>query len=190
MAFLFELVINYGDDRAAAEHAGRLLGGRPPLTAGPHRVPMNVPMIRNVRDTAGEPYLELAVDLARVGWRGAAHPEAPLSLSAGELSELGRGLYSLLAELSGHRVAQAGWDPEFFADPVELRQEWAEELAEGLLPGLVIADDLQLGVPTRGFVPFTPGFLWIPYEGEPTTYPGGHAEWREARRRSSGAPPG
>ena len=188
MAQLFELVVNYGADRAAAEHAGRLLGGRPPLTAGPHQVPINGPVINTVHDSAGEPYQELSVNLARVGWRRSG--DTPLLLSAGELSELGHGLYSLLAELSGYRVAQAGWDPEFFADPVELRQEWAGELAEGLLPGLVIADDLRLGVPTHGFVPFTPGFLWIPYEGEPATYPGGYAEWREARRRSSGAPPG
>ncbi|WP_433227474.1 hypothetical protein [Actinomadura formosensis] len=95
-----------------------------------------------------------------------------LRLTSEELSELGSGLYTLLATLTGYRAARVGWDPEVFVDPVELRREWSEELAAGALPGLVVAEDVRLGVPMNAFVRFTDGFRWIPYESGRPSFPG------------------
>ena len=167
MAIVFELVINYGHDHAAVEDACRLVAAHPPLPAGPHRVGLHRPLTNTVRDAAGHPYIEMSVVPAQVGVNVGLDGRRPrLALTAAELSELGGGLYSLLATLTGYRAARVGWDPEAFVDPVELRQEWAEELAEGALPGLVLAEDLHLDVSTHAFVPFADGFAWIPYEGE------------------------
>jgi hypothetical protein len=167
MAIAFELVINYGCDHAVVGNASRLVAVHPPLTAGPHHVRLHEPLTNTVRDAAGEPYLEMSTIPAQVGFGVGLDGRQPrLPLTAEELSQLGNGLYSVLATLTGYRAARVGWDPEAFVDPLELRQEWAEELAAGALPGLVLADDLQLGVPVHGFVPFADGFKWIPYEGE------------------------
>lgn len=167
MAIVFELVINYGRNRAAAENACQVISAHPPLAAGPHHVQLHEPMTSTVHDAAGQPYIEISVVPVQVGFRVAMDGRRPrLELTAAELSELGSGLYSLLATLTGYRAARVGWDPEAFVDPMELRQEWAEEIAEGALPGLVLAEDLRLDVPTHGFVPFADGFIWIPYEGE------------------------
>lgn len=173
MAIVFELVINCGHDRGAAENASRRVAAHSPLTAGPHQVRLHKPLTSTVRDAAGEPYLEMSVVPAQVGFGVGLDGRQPrLPLTAKELSELGNGLYSLLATLTGYRAARVGWDPENFVDPVELQQEWAEELAAGALPGLVLAEDLQLSTSMRGFVPFADGFVWIPYEGERSSLTG------------------
>jgi hypothetical protein len=167
MAIVFELVINYGQDQAAADNASRLVAAHPPLSAGPHQIRLHKPTISTLRDAAGAPYLEMSVIPAQVGVKVALDRHPPrLPLTAKELTELGNGLYSLLATLTGYRAAMVGWDTEPFVNPVELQQEWAEELAEGALSGLVLAEDLQLDVPMRGFVPFVDGFVWIPYQGQ------------------------
>lgn len=167
MAIVFELVINYGHDHAAVENASLLVAAHPPLAAGPHPIRMHKPLINTVRDAAGEPYLEMSVVPAQVGFNVALDQGQPrLPLNPEDLSELGTGLYALLATLTGYRAAQVGWDPEAFVDPVELQQEWADELATGALPGLVLAEDVRLDVMTNGFVPFVDGYMWIPYEGE------------------------
>jgi hypothetical protein len=120
-----------------------------------------------VRDAAGESYLEMSIVPAPVGFKVALDGRQPrVPLTAEELSEMENGLYSLFATLTGYRAARVGWDPEAFIDPVELPQEWTEELDAGVLPGLVHAEDLRLGVSMHGFVPFAPGFVRIPYAGE------------------------
>jgi len=111
-----------------------------------------------LRNATGEPYLEMSIIPAQVGFGVALDQHQPrLPLTAEELSELGDGLYSLLALFTGYRAARVGWDPEAFVDPTELQQERAEELAAGALPGLVLAEDIELGVSMHGFVPFAKG---------------------------------
>ncbi len=167
MAIVFELVINYGHERAAAEDASLLVAAHPPLTAGSHTVRLHRSLVNTVRGAAGQPYLEMSVVPAQVGFNVARDGDQPrLPMTSADLSDLGRGLYALLATLKGYRAARVGWDPEPFVDPVELRQEWADELAIGALPGLVLAEGLHLDVMTHGFVPFVDGYVWIPYEGE------------------------
>jgi hypothetical protein len=167
VAIVFELVINYGRAPSAADGINDLIAASRPPVAGPHRVQLHKPYARMVPDAAGEPYLEVSIVPTRVGFRVAADGHQPrLPLTAGELSELGNGLYSLLRTLTGYRAARVGWDPETFVDPVELQSEWAEELAAGALPGLVLAEDLRSNLPVHAFVPFAEDFIWIPYQGE------------------------
>lgn len=164
MAILFELVVNYGRNEEAAQAAVRTAMAHPPLPAGRHRIPLAEPHIRTVVAREGDPYFEMSIVPVGVGIRSGWER---LRLTAGELSELGRGLYSLLSTFSGYRVAMVGLDPEMFVDPVELRMEYADEFADGTLPGLVLAEDLQRSLPeSRHFVPFSDGFVWIPYQGQ------------------------
>jgi hypothetical protein len=88
-------------------------------------------------------------------------------LSAAELTELGTGLYQLLARFDGYIAAKVGWDPEGFLDPARLKGDWTDELADGKIHGLVVCQALQeeLGLGS-GYVMFQPGYLWIPYQGE------------------------
>ncbi|MET7808903.1 hypothetical protein [Micromonospora chersina] len=167
MAIAFELVINYGSNHNAAAAARHAALNHPPLTAGPHQVGLHKPLLGTVRGYDGKQYLEMAVLPVGVGWKVGLDRHAPhLGLTADELSELGKELYQLLTRFTGYRAAQVGWDPEGRVDPAELQQEWAEELAAGELPGLVLAEDLHQQLRGQGFVPFAPGFVWIPYEGE------------------------
>jgi len=167
MAIVFELVVNFGSDRAAADAAGHRTSSHPALAAGHHRVRLHEPLITTARGYHGEPYVEMSIIPVGVGWGvGFDRGHERLRLTARELSELGHGLYQLLARFTGYRAAQVGWDPEGRVDPVELREDWADELAAGQLPGLVLAEDLHWDLGGRAFLPFAPGFVWIPYQGE------------------------
>ncbi|GFJ83752.1 hypothetical protein [Phytohabitans houttuyneae] len=90
----------------------------------------------------------------------------PVRLRAAELTQLGQGLYQLLTQFIGYQAAQVGWDPQGRVDPAELRHEWADEIAAGELPGLVLAEDVLPDLRGSAFVPFARGFLRIPYAGE------------------------
>jgi hypothetical protein len=89
-----------------------------------------------------------------------------LRLTANELTQLGEGLYRLLALLSGYLAAQVGWDAEGCIDLAELREEWPEVLPASEISGLVLAEDVHRDLHGQGFVPFAPGFLWSPYQGQ------------------------
>ena len=170
MAIVFELVINFGSDRGAADEAVRLVRTHPPLTAGQHRVLLHDPLLNVVRGIGGEPYLEMSIVPARVGWKvGLDRGEVRLALTAAELTELGAGLYRLLRQLTDYRVAQVGWDPEGLVDLAKLEQEWADEIAAGQMDGLVLAEGMRHQLGTDAFKPFVVGFIWIPYRGEPRT---------------------
>ncbi|WP_157433014.1 hypothetical protein [Actinomadura rifamycini] len=165
MAIIFELVINYGLNKRAANEAADLVEAHPALPVGPHLIPLHKPLLGTVSDTAGHPYLAMSVIPARVGWgvpldRGSPH----LPLTATELTELATNLYELLATLTDYQAAIVGWDPESLVDPLELRQHWSEELATGELPGLVVANHIHLP-PTTTFERFTDTHKWIPYKG-------------------------
>ncbi|MEU0274149.1 hypothetical protein [Streptomyces sp. NPDC006307] len=162
MAILFELVVNFGDNIQAARDAATE-SVRRVLRAGAHRVPLHRPMPRMVGS-----YTELSILPVAVSWGVPADRGLPeLRLTGAELTDLGHQLYALLARFDGYVAAQVGWDPEAFVDPAELKAEWSEELAEGSLHGLVLSDTLhaELGL-GDAYVPFQPGYRWIPYRGE------------------------
>jgi len=168
VALAFELVINYGQNLAAAAEACRVANTHPPLRAGKHEVSLHPSLLREVMASDGGRYLEMSVLPVGVGYNVALDRNKPrLSLTLEELNELGNGLYGLLSRFTGYLAAKVGWDPEPLIDLGDLRQEWLEELADGALPGLVLADEIRQSFPpSRGFEVFSAGFTWIPYEGE------------------------
>ncbi|BCB75161.1 hypothetical protein GCM10022251_34810 [Phytohabitans flavus] len=167
MAIAFELAVNFGSNETAARAAHDLVIYSGHLAAGRRRIGLHKPLLNHNRRTDNVPYLEMSVIPVGVGW-GVALDDGhePVRLTAAELTELGRGLYQLLARFTGYQAAQVGWDPEWRVDPAELRQEWTDELATGTLPGLVLAEDVLSEMRGSGFVLFAPGFYWIPYAGE------------------------
>jgi len=167
VAIAFELAVNFGSDEAAAHAACELVIGAAPLTAGNQQVPLHEPLLHLVQAEDGSQYRLMTVLPVGVGWGVAIdRGRERRSLTAAQLTDLGHGLYGLLGRFRGYQVAQVGWDPEGLVDPVELRHEQVDELAAGTLPGLVLAEDILPDLRGSGFVPFRPGFVWLPYAGE------------------------
>jgi hypothetical protein len=163
MAIIFELVVNFGDNLEAAQAAALTNPSPTTLQAGSQRFPLH----RSMLNRSGS-YIELAVIPVSVSWGLPMDGTLPRTrLSAVELTELGQGLYRLLAKFSGYVVAKVGWDPEAFLDPAELRSDWVDELADGTIHGLVLCEALhaELGLDDN-YVEFQPGYLWTPYRGE------------------------
>jgi hypothetical protein len=163
MAICFELVVNFGENVEAAQSAALTSPSPMALQAGSHRIPLHRALLNRANS-----YIELSVLPVAVGWGVALDGTLPRTrLSAAELTELGQGLYLLLAKFNGYVAAKVGWDPEGFLDPAELKSDWADELADGEISGLVLCealhDELGLG---GNYVEFQPGYLWIPYRGE------------------------
>lgn len=163
MAICFELVVNFGENFEAAQSAA--LTGPNPMTlqAGSHRFPLHRPIL----DTSGS-YVALSILPVSVSWGTPMDGTLPRTgLSAAELTELGQGLYRLLAKFSGYVAAIVGWDPEAFVDPAGLRGYWGDEPDDDTLDGLVLCETLhnELGL-SGNYVEFQPGYLWIPYRGE------------------------
>jgi hypothetical protein len=163
MAICFELVVNFGENAEGARAAALTNPGPAMiLQAGSHQIPLHRASI-----THGS-YIELSVVPVSVGWNVSFDGTLPRTeLSAAELTELGTGLYRLLAMFSGYLAAKVGWDPEGFVDPAELESDMAGELADGTIDGLVLCQALhsELGLGSN-YVQFQPGYLWIPYRGE------------------------
>lgn len=170
MAIIFELVVNFGENVEAARSA--VLTNPNPLTlhAGSQRIPLHRAMVNS-----SGPYIELSVIPVGVSWGLPMDGTLPKTrLSAAELTELGNGLYSLLGRFNGYVAAKVGWDLEGFLEPKELKTDWADELADGTIHGLVLCQALhdELGL-RDNYVEFQPGYLWIPYRGEkPSTLTG------------------
>ncbi|MEU1201537.1 hypothetical protein ABZ446_35690 [Streptomyces sp. NPDC005813] len=160
MALCFELVMDFGSDVQAARAAASIEPWPYTLRAGAFRIPLHRPMLSTAGTTA-----QLSVLPVAVGRGVAADGSLPrFDLTESELTELGCGLYRLLARFEGYVAAMVGWDPECLLDIDELASEWSEELADGTLSGLVLADHLRTRL-TLGpaWVPFRPGYVWLPY---------------------------
>lgn len=165
MAICFELVVNFGQNTEGAQRAALALANPCPTTlqAGAHRIPLHCALINQTGS-----YIELSVIPVAVSWGLSLDGTLPRTrLSAAELSELGQGLYRLLATFDGYLAAKAGWDPECFVDPAELKSDPTRQLADGTINGLVLCEVLhrELG-PGGDYIEFAPGYLWIPYQGE------------------------
>lgn len=163
MAICFELVVNFGENVEGAQAAALANPSPMTLRAGRHRIPLH----RALLNRSG-PYIELSVVPVSVGWGVGLDGTLPRTgLSAAELTDLGIGLYRLLAMFNGYVAAKVGWDPEGFVDAAELRSNWSAKLADGKIDGLVLCEALyeELGLGAN-YVEFQPGYLWIPYRGE------------------------
>lgn len=163
MAICFELVVNFGDNAEGAR-AAALANPRPwTLKAGRHRIPLH----RAVISQTG-PYIEMAVVPVGVGWSVALDGTLPRTrLDAAELTELGTGLYRVLAGFTGYIAATVGWDPESLLDPEYLKTDLADDLADGAISGLVLCQALHSELGLGGnYAEFEPGYRWIPYQGQ------------------------
>ncbi|MEU9338507.1 hypothetical protein AB0D49_36055 [Streptomyces sp. NPDC048290] len=165
MALCFELVVDFGGNIEAARAAARLETWPFTLPAGRYRIPLHRPMLAVEGESA-----QLAVVPVAVGYGVAADGSLPrFQLTDAELTELGHGLYRLLARFDGYLTALVGWDPECLLDVDDLAADWRPELSDGTLPGLVLAEQLRTRLPLGDrWVPFRPGYLWLPYDEEGT----------------------
>jgi hypothetical protein len=106
MAICFELVVNFGENVEAAQSAAVVNPSPLTLQAGSHRIPPHRAMLNRVGS-----YIELSVLPVAVSWGLPMDGTLPRArLSATELTELGTGLYRLLAKFSGYVAAKVGWD--------------------------------------------------------------------------------
>ncbi|MFG1812032.1 hypothetical protein [Streptomyces sp. NPDC049040] len=171
MANCFELVVNFGADIEAARTAALKDPVPFVLCAGVHRIPLHRPMLRTV-----ERHVELSILPVAVASGSLADGSLPrFQLTAAELTEIAHQLYRMLAGFDGYVAARVGWDPEDFVDLEELRTEWAEELRDGTIPGLVLSDHLHAAFGLgAGYVEFAPGYRWIPYRYEGPGGPSTH----------------
>jgi hypothetical protein len=166
VAIYFLLDIDFGTNLAEAEAARRLIRASPPLRAGARRVSLHDSLVGGGSRVSAVPRgvgYGLPVEFAERTRR--------LDLTAGELSAIGWSLYDLLRLCTGYHLAAVGWERgETWFEHGELSSEWADELAEGDLPGLVVSDDVYRTLPAaKGFEPFEPGYRWMPYRGEAST---------------------
>ncbi|MFD7736266.1 hypothetical protein ACFV6F_38540 [Kitasatospora phosalacinea] len=178
MAVVFTLVVNFGENLESARRAAATAAGRPPLKAGRHRIPLHPATITSQTSQTSQTseyaehserpvYAQLSVLPVAVGFGAAPDGTLPrIGLAPEELTELGHGLYGLLAEFDGYRAAMVGWDPDSLVDAAYLRTDLTEELANGVPDGLVVSEPLHRDLGAgRHFAPFAPGFVWIPWQG-------------------------
>ncbi|MEV6071936.1 hypothetical protein AB0L82_35805 [Nocardia sp. NPDC052001] len=165
MAIIFELAINFGDKVDAAGAAARTAREIMPTTlqAGRHSITLQPPVVIELGPYTGLSIMPIGVGYGAVGDHGIPR----IKLTAAELTELAHQMYRLLANLDGYITAKVGWEPEMLLDPTELKSDWSDELHQGTVDGLVIADALydELGLNDKYSV-FRPGYRWIPYSGE------------------------
>jgi hypothetical protein len=161
MANLFQLVVNF-DDNIEDARAAALIGPQT-LRAGSHRIPIH-PASMSLPPACIEFCLR-PVGVSRGGGLDGAMPR--LRLSPSELSELGTELYRLLATFSGYQAAIVGWDLESLVETHVIKSDLADDVARGIVNGLVLCQALYDEVAPGGdWVEFQPGYVWIPYRGE------------------------
>lgn len=164
MAIVFELVVNFGRNGEAADRAVDIVRRHGPLHVGGRVIQLHEPM-RTVVD--GD--IEVSVIPVGVGAGLPLDRGLPrVELTAEEMSELGRGLYRVLAAIDGYRAAAVDWDPESVVECADLEEEYGDQLVEGFPHGLVVAESVRRGLSdgaAQHFERFADGFDWIPYRG-------------------------
>jgi len=163
MAVIFELVVNFGTGKEAAEAAAERVGRAGHIDVRGVHVPLTGPFVTGL----GSPdYIEFTVHPSGIGWGPHLKPAFdPRSLTSDEITRIGHSLYDLLRAFSGYRAAIVSWNPESLVDLEDLETDWRH----GDPPsynGLVLADDLcerwRLGPEWSAF---EPGYRWLPYSG-------------------------
>jgi hypothetical protein len=167
MAIVFELIVHYDEDGPDLRRARDLFASWPPIVAGQRRVPLHPPRIR----TTGLGRLELRVVPVSVSKGNGMDGTLPrLALTEAELSELGSGLYRILAKLDGYRCAALGWDVEDLFDEEpgdEAESDWCDGIEAGYLQGLVLSQAVrqELSIDSPRHKDFALGFSWVFHQG-------------------------
>ena len=75
-------------------------------------------------------------------------------------------MYELIKGTSGYKVALIGWDVDYQIVIKELIEEWAEEIIDGSIYGLVVSHEARSLLPQcEYFAPFDDDHDWISYQG-------------------------
>ena len=167
MAIVFELVANCGGDEIAAQEFAENIAKRlKDVHIGNHRISMHQPHSYKIRDKNTQAIL-VSIIPKQVGYRvGLDQEDYRIPLTSSELTELGNVLYDFIREIPSYRVALVGWDVDWTVCYEELKSERSEELDDGDIDGLIVANDLLFDLPGKEhFVPFDAEHSWIPYEG-------------------------
>lgn len=171
MAVVFELVVNFGRNEAAVSEAAELVERHQAVVVRGASVPITSPSITRFRPPGGDiRYIEFSVWPRGINKGGPAHPSfSAYDLKREEIMAVGEQLYELLRRFRGYEVAIVGWDPEELVDVAILEEEWVLDGTISTLNGLVLAQSFADRWQPAGFVPFEPGFQWLPYSGTPKT---------------------
>jgi hypothetical protein len=164
MAIVFELVVDFAENREAAERAAQTARAEGSLRAGEHELPVLALVARFAEGQVELSVIPLGINVNLPADKG--YPR--VRLAAGELTELAQGLYRLLARFDGYRAAAVDWDPEHVVECADLEEDYGDQLVEGYPHGLVLAEGVRRRLSAdaaRPFEPFAPGFDWIPYRG-------------------------
>jgi hypothetical protein len=165
MAIIFELVVNFGLDDDAVADATEELDRKATVEVRGVQLPVTPPFVTPL-ETSG--YLEFSVHPRGIGAGGPGPypPFNPRDLGDDEIGAVGDQLYHCLRRFHRYEAAVVGWDPESMVDPAELEAEVPDGRISRL-NGLVLADGLIDSWRPSGFVPFEPGYSWVPYRGTP-----------------------
>ncbi len=167
MAIVFGLVVDFGDNKQHAENFHDWLRVRASgVMIDGYQITIHAPIF------AGYPYgqptqFQVSVIPANVGFRVAIdenHERIPLNDA--QLSQLGSYLYDLLRGAPHFELAMVGWDVDFLLDLEDLNHDWAEEIRDGAMQGLVVHEALLNRLAQSDyFLPFDEHHQWIPYAG-------------------------
>jgi hypothetical protein len=171
LAIIFELVVNFGLHDDAVAEATEELDRKPTVEVRGVQLPVTPPFVTTL-ETSG--YLEFSVHPRGIGTGGPGSypPFNPRDLGDDEIGAVGDQLYDCLRRFHGYEAAVVGWDPENLVNLGELELEWLPDGGISRLNGLVLADRLIESWRPSGFVPFEPGYLWVPYRGTPNILSG------------------
>jgi hypothetical protein len=167
MAIAFELSVNFGPGFVGAKQfCQEIKRNYQTLDIEGHQIDLHEPLILQFHDLAKQPSFSVSMLPKAVGYGVALDHRRPrIPLNSSQLSELGRRLYDLLKGINGYQVALVGWDSDWI-NLAELREEWAEDIVDGRLTGLVVARNVRPQLTnSEYFVPFDDNHDWIPYQG-------------------------
>jgi len=169
VAVIFELVVNFGRDEDAVAAATHELEQHPTVEVRGVQLPVTPPFVTRIHSDEELAYIEFSVYPRGIGY-GSPIPHPPIDvrdLRNDEIGAVGEELYELLRRFHGYETAMVGWDPEYCVDVRELESDWLPDGTIYKLHGLVLSDALIERWRPEGFVPFAPGFSWLPYRGTP-----------------------
>jgi hypothetical protein len=168
VAIIFELVVNFLRDEEAVAAATDELARHPTVEVRGAQLPVTPPSVTRFRSMDDQlRYIEFSVNPRGLGYGGPG-PSPPFKardLGDDEMTRVGEQLYDLLRRFQGYGAAIVGWDPEPLVDVDDLESDYLTDGSISGLDGLVLSDALIERWRPEGFVPFAPGYSWLPYRG-------------------------
>lgn len=167
MAVVFELVVNFGENKAAADLAIQAVEQQGSVMLRDLSIPLRDVYLSNPTDGSLQKYIEFSVVPSGLQYGGEISDRFDVyELGDEDFSCVANQLYDLLKQFDGFEAARVGWDTEGDVDLHELEMEWLLDEEIYRLDGLVLSARLvDLWRLDERFVPFREGFSWLPYCG-------------------------